>query len=158
MKRMSMAFYKDIDDLRSAYGETEYDRNQILPAVVGLLRKHAVNDADLMRDAANSILDNLEKAEDAGSQGGLFPYEAQVALGERHRIKRGRLNAEQLWRRKRIIDHNKRSQDMAWGKESGWIEDAMDALKGHDPSTTVRDVIPEIVITKSDDARPRPRA
>jgi len=36
----------------------------------------------------------------------LFPYSAQIALGGRNRIKRGKANFEQLWRRKRVIDKN----------------------------------------------------
>lgn len=147
-----MTFYKEIADIRSAYGNTEYDRDQILPAVIGLLRKHEVRDADLMRDAANAILDNAEKAEDEATPG-LFPYDAQVALGERRRIKRGRLNNEQLWRRKRVIDHNKKSQDRAWGNETDWLETAMDALKGHDASTTVQDVLPSPIMAAKSDAQ-----
>lgn len=158
MKRMRPAFYKAVADLRAAFGDTEYDRDQLLPGVIGLLREHGVHDADLMKDASNAILDNIEKHEDAASQGNLFPYEAQVALGERHRIKRGKLNTEQLWRRKRIIDHNKRSQDKAWGNESTWIEDAMDALQGHDPATTVSDVLPEVVPAPREGSGERPRA
>lgn len=143
MRKMNSTFYHELADVRSQYGETEYHRDQIIPAVIGLLRKHAVKDADLMRDAANAILDNAEKAEDSDKQDGLFPYDAQIALGERRRIKRGRLNSEQLWRRKRVIDHNKRAQDRAWGDETGWIETAMEALHGHDLATVVQDVLPE---------------
>lgn len=152
MRRMNMTFYKEIADIRSAYGNTEYDRDQILPAVIGLLRRHEVRDADLMRDAANAILDNAEKAEDEATPG-LFPYDAQVALGERRRIKRGRLNNEQLWRRKRVIDHNKKSQDRAWGNETDWLETAMDALKGYDASTVVQDVLPSPIMAGKSDAQ-----
>lgn len=157
--RMNQAFYKAIDELRSKYGETEYDRDQIIPAVMGLLREHQVDDADLMRDAANAILDKIEKQEDASKQSDFFPYDKQVALGERHRIRRGRLNTEQLYRRKRVIDVNKMGQDRAWANETDWLGNALDALRGHDLSTTVQDVLPETPVVEPKAAHgPRPRA
>jgi hypothetical protein len=152
MRKLDSTFYRELDELRSHLGNTEYNRDQSLPAVIGLMRKYEVRDSDLMRDAANGILDNIEKAEDKAAQVdaksgqlNLFPYATQIALGGRNRIKRGWANFEQLWRRKRVIDKNKRDQDRAWGAESSWLDDKMELLKGHDSATTVRDVAPEPV-------------
>jgi hypothetical protein len=95
MRKMPNAFYADLATVRDQFGRSEYDRDQILPAVMGLLRKHQVQDGDLLRDAANGILDNAEKADDKAGEV-MFDFGAHVALGERKRIRRGRMNPEQV--------------------------------------------------------------
>jgi hypothetical protein len=139
MKRLPSEFYREIDALRSAMGESEYNRDQILPAVIGLIEKHRTDTkTHLLRDAANAILDNIEAAEDKQRQPGLFAYDAQVALGDRQRIKRGRMDRDQHLRRKRVIDQNKIAQDQAWAEETNWINRGIDALEKL-PTGTVRE-------------------
>lgn len=139
MRRMTSRFYAELAEARAKFGLTEYNRNQILPAVMSLLVKHNVNESELLRDAANAMLDNAEKADDA--QPGIFDFGVDVALGERNRIRRGRMNIEQVRRRKRLIDHNKVSQDVAWAQETGWLNTAADRLEGQTLSTVVEDVM-----------------
>jgi hypothetical protein len=144
MRRLATAFYADLKHLRDQYGEHEYHRDQILPSVIALLDKH-MGDAGnaLKNDAANAILDNAEASEDSTDQADFFNYEAQTALGNKMRIKRKRMNREQLARRKRIIDHNKIAQDRSWAAESTWINQGLDALEGHSLDTVREDVIDE---------------
>lgn len=140
MKRLSNKFYKELSDVRSRFGETEYSRDQIVPAVVGLLRKHEVQDGELLRDAANSILDRVERENDDRAEKGLFDDDEHVKLGDANRIKRKRMNMEQMRRRKRVIDHNKKYQDRAWAAETDWIDSGMTMLEGFPPETTLEDV------------------
>ena len=107
---------------------------------MALIRKYLDDGKALLKDAANSILDSAEKADDH-SVGGMFPHFAHVALGERRRIKRGAMNLGQVNRRKRVIDHNKASQDTAWISETKWLNDSADALEGMPPETKVSDVL-----------------
>lgn len=140
--RMPNAFYADLRAVRNQYGRTEYDREQILPAVIGLLHKHKIKDGDVLRHAAIEVLDNVEKADDQGDLNGeLFNLESHIALGERKRIRRGSMNTEQIRRRKRVIDHNKVSQDAAWAKETRWLNQVSDLLEGRSLSTVVEDVL-----------------
>jgi hypothetical protein len=139
MRRLPTKFYAELHQVRSQFGECEYDRDQTLPSVMDLLRKSSVNEGDLLRDAANAILDNAEKADDSAT--GLFDFGVDVALGERRRIRRGRMNVEQCRRRKRLIDHNKVAQDQAWAKETDWLNTAMDHLDQRPLTTVVEDVM-----------------
>ena len=142
MKRMPTSVYKELHTIRDKYGENEYHRDELLPAAMGLLSKHLDDGKELLKDLANSVLDRMDKADDSAGQG-LFPYKAQIALGEKKRIKRGAMNLGQLNRRKRVIDHNKASQDTAWIGETNWLNNAGDALEGRPPETKVSDVIAE---------------
>ena len=139
MRRMPSSFYKELAVLRDKFGETEYSRDQLLPAVMGLISKYLKDERDLLRDAANGILDSVEKSDD-GDQPGLFPYEQHTSLGEKKRIKRGKMNISQHDRRKRVIDHNKTGQDRAWAAETAWLNEGVDQLKGK-PETTTRDQV-----------------
>lgn len=143
--RKTNAFYKDLHAVRSKWGEKEYARSDILPDVVQLFVKHKVDHDSLLWDAANETLNSVEKGEDKNDDlgPGLFPYDAHVALGEGCRIKRGRMNVDQLTRRKRVIDDNKAKQDIAWQRETRWLNDRQDALDGHARDTVVEDVLPE---------------
>jgi hypothetical protein len=138
MKRMKSAFYRDVDGLRAEFGKTEYHRDQLLPQVMVLLTKHGVERDDLLREAANGILDHVEKAED-GATPGLFDFDTQIALGEKKRIRRGYMNGEQIMRRKRIIDGNKMAQDEAWRDETLWLNEWGDKLVGFPGDTRIID-------------------
>jgi hypothetical protein len=143
MKRMKTEFYRDVQAVRDEYGQTEYTRKDIVPNVVALLKKHSAQEDAAWVDVANGILDHIETAEDKRKQSDLFSYGAHVALGGTRRIKRGRMNDEQLRRRKRVIDQNKRNQDDAWASESDWIWDRQSLLQGRPPETVVEDIMTE---------------
>ena len=145
MKRMPTDFYKELHALRDKYGESEYHRDEILPATMALISKHLKGEKELLRDAANSILDSAEKSDD-NAGGGMFPQNAHIALGEKKRIKRGAMNLGQLNRRKRVIDHNKTAQDKSWSEETAWINACSDALEGMPPETRVSEVLQDAAV------------
>jgi hypothetical protein len=132
--------------LRDKKGEQEYRRDEILPDVIALFHRHYTEDpaAALLRDWANSVLDTAEAVEDKAHDD-LFLHQAQIALGGpgRPRIKRGRINLDQAFRRKRVIDKNKIAQDRAWANETHWLDDTLDALRGHAPDVVREDVLNE---------------
>jgi|SRR5882672_174692 len=144
MRRLNRQFYAELEDVRDQFGRTEYERGQILPAVIGLLRSHLDDENELWRDAATGILDSVEKAEDAidPRQEELFNLHAHIALGDGRRIKRGRMNTEQCRRRKRVIDNNKVAQDQSWARETGWLNTQIDKLEGRPLETVIEDVMP----------------
>lgn len=146
MRKLPSGFYADLEKLRSDKGEREYRRDEILPSVIALFHEHYKGDPGeaLLRDWANSVLDAAEAAEDK-AQDDLFPHQAQIALGGpgRPRIKRGRINLDQALRRKRVIDKNKIAQDRAWANETHWLDDTLDALRGHAPDIVREDVLNE---------------
>lgn len=149
--RKTSLFYKDLHALRNQYGETEYSREDILPATMALLERHGCSREDLLRDAATTTLNSIESAEDrAGADGqGEFDYGAHVALGNTKRIRRGFMNLECLMRRERLIDDNKAAQDRAWQREKAWNRRCIDALAGHTIETVVQDVLPAEVAEKA---------
>ena len=57
MKRLKAQFYVELNILRSKYGDVEYDRDDILPATIGLMEKHGFSPDGVKRDAANAIED-----------------------------------------------------------------------------------------------------
>jgi hypothetical protein len=147
MRKLPSGFYADLALLRNKKGEQEYRRDEILPDVVALFHKHYTREdpaAALLRDWANSVLDTAEAVEDK-AQDDLFPHQAQVALGGpgRPRIKRGRINLDQAFRRKRVIDTNKIAQDRSWANETHWLGNTIDALRGHAPNVVREDVLHE---------------
>ena len=145
MKRLPTDFYKELHTIRDKYGESEYHRDEILPATMALVSKYMDDDKDLLKDAANAILDNVDRADDKASAG-MFPHFAHVPLGEKRRIKRGAMNEAQLDRRKRVIDDNKTAQDNSWGLETSWINTCKDSLKGMPPETKVSDVLQDAAV------------
>lgn len=145
MKRRKYKFYKDLHEIRDRFGEKEYDRDDILPDAVALLKQDLEEGGDqelLYIDAMNSILDSMDKADDKAATG-FFPYLTHVALGDHKRIKRGKMIETQLRRRKRLIDDNQIAQNVAWAQETEWINAGLEALEGEPPETTVEDVLPE---------------
>jgi hypothetical protein len=139
MRKLPNEFYRRLKTLRDEYGQREYDRDDLRDEVVELLKVFVPPaDNELYKDAADEKLNSAEKAEDNPEQPGLFPYDAHVALGEKKRIKRSRMNFEQHLRRKRVIDANKAAQDLGWAIETGWLNAGVDALQGF-PSTVVRE-------------------
>lgn len=144
MRRMPTAFYRDVHALRAKYGDTEYSRKSLVAPIADLIEMHREDcGRELLLDQAEKILDSIEKAEDQSS-GGLFPYEGHVALGETQRIKRGKMNISQHYRRKRVIDSNKVAQDRAWAEETAWINDGIDALTSMPINTKRCDVLNEV--------------
>ncbi len=142
MKRLKHRFYQDLHAIRDKYGEVEYDRDEILPAAMALLRSELDDDQALLRDAANAILDSFDKSDDTATKG-IFPYLTHVALGEKKRIKRGAMEDGHLDRRKDLIDRNHESQNVAWAQETTWLRVAREALKDAPADTKIRDVIPD---------------
>jgi hypothetical protein len=142
MRKLPHDFYTKLAKIRDQFGRAEYNRDQILPAVMGLILEYVEDKNEFLRDAANAILNSQEAQEDKeltkGS--GLFPYLAQVALGDKQRIQRGRMTLDQHYRFKRVIDRNKEAQDTAWASQNRWINAGVDVLKDQPPST-VREVV-----------------
>lgn len=153
MRRLRNAFYADLAGLRDTFGEQEYKRDDIIPAVVALIREHNKNDPTdlLLRDWANAVLDSAESKEDrrlqeeAIGQVSLFPHDAHIALGGvgRPRIKRGRINLDQAIRRKRVVDENHAAQNRGWDNETKWLNETIEALRGHSAHVTRGDVLKE---------------
>lgn len=148
MRKLPSGFYADLQLLRDTKGEHEYRRDEILEDVIALFHRHYSNGdpaAALLRDWANAVLDTAEAIEDKKAQDDLFPHQAQIALGGpgRPRIKRGRVNLDQAFRRKRVIDKNKIAQDRGWANETHWLSDTIDALRGHSPDVVREDVLHE---------------
>jgi len=142
MRKLHSDFYKKLSDLRSLYGESEYSRNDILPAVMALISEFLKDGKELLRDAAIAILDSAEKTEDQSKEG-LFPYDGQVALGGTRRIKRGAMNKEQHRRRKLVIDSNLSAVHHAWSSETQWLNIGQEALKDLPDDTRRSDVLDE---------------
>ena len=53
MKRKPTEFYKQMHELRDKYGQSEYDRDELLPAAMALLGKYEDGN-ELLREAANA--------------------------------------------------------------------------------------------------------
>lgn len=137
MKRMRNPFYAELKSLRARKGELEYDRDDIRPNVVALLKKYKVKGDDLFDDEADKILDSAEKSDDKAAEG-LFPDDAHVPLGEKKRVRRDCMALDHILRRKRVLDHAKISHDKAWAAETNWLDEHMDLLAGRPADTTVR--------------------
>ena len=143
MKRRKAAFYKEVHEVRDKYGEKQYDRDELVPDVVFLVKKHVKIDGDedeLWRAAAITVLDNLDKS-DAIAADGLFSLTAHVALGERLRIRRGAMTFRHLLMREIVIDTNKARQDEAWAVEKKWSLDKRTGLGTLSPEATVEDIV-----------------
>lgn len=136
------AFHTDLAKLRSQYGDSEYSRQDILPAVAGLLKKHGATHDALLHEAASAVLDAVEKSEDKADESTptLFPDDAHAALGDGKRIKRCKMTMGHCLRRKGIIDANKAAQDKAWALETSWLNERITALSERPPTTTVGDI------------------
>ena len=78
--------------------------------------------------AVDTILDAIEKQDD-----GDLSHSAHVDLGGGRRIRRGRMNAEQMQRRKRLIGDSR-------PEELKWLERGIQALDGY-PLDTVRETV-----------------
>lgn len=139
MRRRSRKFYSELQDLRDKYGEQVYSRDDILPAAMGLLRKHLKEEDELLKDAAIAILDSADKSDDRASEG-LFPHSAHVHLGGKRRIKRGAMTFDTTMERKRVVDANKMAQDLAWSRETTWLNQIISELKDRPAGTRVRDL------------------
>lgn len=135
MRRLATDFYADIKALRDRYGETEYSRNDLLPATVVLIKKYLKDDDELVRDAAIEILDRFDKRDEEAA-GGLFPEDGHVKLGGTQRIKRSAMTLAHLLRRKAVIDNNRMAQDQAWATETNWVNPEIEAMQGYLPGTT----------------------
>ncbi len=142
MKKLSTSFYKKFHEIRDQYGNVEYGHEDMLPAVISLMRSDGVDEDAVLRDAAKAVLDSADRADDRAHQG-FLSFNAHIALGERRRIKRGSMNDAQVNRRKRLIDENAINQQKAWQVETHFLNSCIDALDGMPPETTVSDVLSE---------------
>jgi hypothetical protein len=140
MKRLSTRFYKEFNEHRQSYGHAEYDVEDLITAAIPILKKYLGDDAEtlLQIDLLTAINERIEARENDPLQGELFAHNAHTALGERRRIKRGRMTADHVLRRKLIIDRNHKVQNNAWAVETDWLNDTIAALRGA-PATTVRE-------------------
>jgi hypothetical protein len=143
MRRRVAGFYREFHEYRQAFGATEYDVEDLIKGAVSILRRYLDEEDELLIDALRTINDGIEARENDPLQGDLFAHEAHAALGERRRIKRGRMTSDQALRRKFVIDRNKADQDKAWAVETGWLNDTIVALRGYSPSTVREDVLDE---------------
>ncbi len=135
-------FHEEFCRLRDRYGDTEYDRNDLVPEVAALLAKHVDMDS-MLENEAITVLKDAEKADNKAGEG-LFPHDAHVPLGERKLIKRGAMTFDTCLRRKRVIDANKAAQDNAWALETEWIGASMDQLRDRPMNTKVSDLVGEL--------------
>jgi hypothetical protein len=146
---------RQIKQYYDGFGDRLYDRNRdVLPGVVEVIDRYPFRDIreDLIRASANSVLDDIEAAEDQADKGkgghrDLFNYDARVALGEKQRIKRSKMTFNHHLRRALVVDRNKEAQDVAWANEKRWLNLGIDALRGYSP-TTPRDAVLTSVGTK----------
>jgi len=134
MRRMPNKFYAAVKTLRDQYGSEEYSRDVLVPGVIGLIREHLTDEQALWKDAAIDIIDRFDR-DDEKTAGGLFDEDGHVKLGETQRIKRSAMTMNHLLRRKSVIDTNRMAQDQAWARETGWLNDEIEALQGFAPGT-----------------------
>jgi len=143
MRRFPSAFYRDLRAARDRLGSREYNRDTDLrPSVIALIKDYEHSSDDLYIDAADNILDNIEKTEheDAGGET-LFPLSEHLPLGGKQRIARGAMGIAEIRRRERIIDENKERQDAAWAREKRVNRLAIDRLADLPLGTRWSDVI-----------------
>lgn len=141
-KMFPQEFWQEFAEVRSSYGETEYDRDDLRVEVEKLIIKYH-GDALARRRFADALMNDVEQKEDKEFQPGLFPYDAHVALGEKRRVKRAVMTVDQHERFKRIIDKNMDNQHRAWASNNGWIIRGVDALRGHPEGTRRCDILNE---------------
>lgn len=145
MKRLATGFYKEFHKHRDAFGQTEYDVEKLIESAIPLLEKHLGTDAgrQLEIDLLRAINEGIEARENDSRQGNLFSYDAHMPLGDRRRVKRGRANFDQLFRRKLIVDRNQEVQASAWAVETHWLNDRMAALREQPLTAVVEDLLNE---------------
>jgi hypothetical protein len=145
-RKFQHQFYVELHALRKKYGQKEYSRDEILPAVKALMVQFVKEGAEtFLTDAARTLLDGIEAAEDRRdpNQPDMFHHDAQIALGDQRRICRGRMNIEQLTRRKIVLDDNHARQNLGWAIETSWINARSTGLQGLPLSTVVEDIFNE---------------
>jgi hypothetical protein len=145
MKRLPNAFYDEFHAHRDQFGAAEYDVDDMLGAAVAMFKKHAGDDAgdQLILDALRGINDGIEEREASdGRQLDFFSHDGHVALGEKRRIRRGRMTFDHLLRRKLVIDRNQMAQNQAWAVETSWLNDRMEAVRGR-AGVAIEDVLNE---------------
>lgn len=140
MRRRPTAFYKEFHEHRQSFGQSEYDVEDMIGGAVPILRKYLTDDDELERDILRAINDGIEENENNPLQGELFSHDAHTALGERRRIKRGRMTSDQALRRKLIVDDNQIRQTAAWATETKWLNTTIAALRSF-PADTVREEV-----------------
>jgi len=141
MKRFPAAFYREIERLREGL-RGEYNRDKALrSAVVMLIRDYEHSADELYEDAADAILDRIEK-EEANSKTGMLPLGEHVALGDKQRCPRRDMTLAIIMRRDRVIDINKAQQDASWAVEKAFNRRCQELLAGRAEGTTIRDVLP----------------
>jgi hypothetical protein len=154
MARMPKAFQIALKSALEPFGQAEFDIEQVLPITMELMLGYGVNNVDLLRKAARSILDSHFRKEDAivdpnvvneYGQQQMFrlPYNNIIALGENKKIRRGYQNDFQLFTRQRLIDKVVRQHVAAHELETILNTEGRALLKGHPPTTVLRDVRPE---------------
>ena len=144
MRRLPSGFYRDLQALRDTFGRTEYDVEDLIKAALPVLDKHLKDGEDaLRRDLLRGIIERAEATENDPLQGDFFAHNAHCPLGERRRIKRGRMNLDQVRRRKRVIDTNHERQVHGWVIETRWCNVTEDALRPYPPETVREDVLTE---------------
>jgi hypothetical protein len=154
MARMPKAFNIALKSALESFGQAEFDIEQVLPLTMELMLGHGVNNADLLRKAARAILDSHFRKEDAivdpnepnalGQQQMFrLPYDNIIALGDNKKIRRGYQNDFQIITRQRLIDKVVKHHVAAYEFETAFNSKGRSFLKGHSPTTVLRDVLPE---------------
>jgi len=147
--RWPRTFYKAFDDHRDSYGETEYAERDMLLAFLPTLDKYLLGDdaeqvEKIKLDLLAAVADRKPPPKKNDPRQGKFDfYNEHVALGDGKRIKRGFMNADQVMRRKIIIDANHTAQSESWIDETRLLNAALTEFKDKPPETVIKDVLNE---------------
>lgn len=127
--------------IRDGYGDREYSREDILSAVVEVIRSNPLDVDQMYVARAHSLLDNFDSSDDRHSenQGEMFPSDAHVALGDNKRIRRERMTADHVMRRKSLIDKQFTAHQDAWKDETAHLNGILPELVAN-PGMTIGDI------------------
>lgn len=144
MKReasLSRATIAAVKAIRDGFGDSEYSREDLLPKVVEVIRNSPVDVDQMYVARAHSLLDNFDASDDRVSarQGDMFPLDAHVALGDNRRIRREKMTADHVMRRKKLIDDQFSDQQKAWQDETAHLNLILPELVSN-PGWTIGDL------------------
>lgn len=127
--------------IRDGFGDQEYSREDLLPKVVEVIKSNPIDVDQMYVARAHSLLDNFDSADDkiSAKQGEMFPGDAHVALGDNRRIRRAKMTADHVMRRKTLIDKQFSAHQDAWKEESSHLNSVLPELVAN-PGWTIGDV------------------
>lgn len=142
-RSFSAAFWAKAHAIFDAFGDEQYDKLDMVAPMENLLRDEVKLDT-LYSELAVDVVDRLfDGQKSSHGQPELFSYDEHVALGENQRIKRGRMNLDQMDRWKDIQDDNKIQVDKAWAASTEWYMARKKLMRERGPDTLVEDVMTE---------------